>query len=245
MSHDFHYKLLKLYSDIWARGHCHVVMSGQQNLEGNQKRRRIYIVSHPTTFDLPMLVHIAENRFYVVVYQDPFNHPIAGWIFRNVGFPKLEPGKGEQMIEESCRLIRENHPLVYSLKGYGVDFGEDVKPRTGGIRIAHRAEADIYPVHLMIEPNKMIFKYYKDRKGGVFPYTIFKKTLYFASFGTPLRYEEYARNRMSYEEFQAVAHRIDEDFQKTQKRLEGELEANAQMYAKMKKRGGADKQVIL
>jgi len=245
MSHDFHYKLLKLYSDIWARGHCRVMMSGKRNLEGNQQRRRIYIVSHPTTFDLPMLVHIADNRFYVVVYQDPFKHPIAGWIFRNVGFPKLEPGKGESMIEESCRLIRDNHPLVYSLKGYGVDFGEDVKPRTGGIRIAHHAKADIYPIHLMIEPNRMIFKYYKDRKGGVFPYTIFKKTLYFVTFGTPLRYEEYARGQMSYEDYQAVAYRIEEDFQKTQQRLEGELEAKAETFAKMSKRGGADARVIL
>ena len=59
MSHAGYFKLLKFYSDIWARRHCRVVMSGQQNLDNNQDRRRIYIVSHPTTFDLPLLVHIS------------------------------------------------------------------------------------------------------------------------------------------------------------------------------------------
>ena len=244
MRNTFYFKLLKLYSDIWARAHCRVVLSGEHNLENNQERRRIYIVSHPTTYDLPMLAHIARNNFYVVVYKDPFNHPLAGWLFRNIGFPKLDSDNSDQMIEESCRLIRENHPLVYSLKGYGVDFGHDVKPRTGGIRIAHRAQADIYPVHLMIEPNKMIFKYYTNRKAEVYPYTIFKDTLYFATFCEPLRYPEYTRQNMDYEDFRKIAYQIESGFQKTQKRLEKELanRPDPQQFGK-RKRGGSVKQV--
>lgn len=244
MSNTFYFKLLKLYSDIWARAHCRVVLSGEHNLENNQERRRIYIVSHPTTYDLPMLVHIARNNFYVVVYKDPFKHPIAGWLFRNIGFPKLEDDNADQMIEESYRLIRENCPLVYSLKGYGVDFGQDVKPRTGGIRIAHGAEADIYPVYLMIEPNKMFFKYFKNRKGEVYPYTVFKDTLYFATFCKPLRYERYGRENMGYEEFRKIAYRIEAEFQAIQERLEQELASNQDLHQNgRRKRGGSAKQV--
>jgi 1-acyl-sn-glycerol-3-phosphate acyltransferase len=246
MNSSFYFKLLKLYSNIWARGHCRVVMSGEHNLENNQERKRIYIVSHPTTFDLPMLAHVAKNNFYVVVYKDPFNHPIAGWLFRNIGFPKLESDNADQMIEESCRLIRENHAIVYSLKGYGVDFGQDVKPRTGGIRIAHCAQADIYPVHLMIEPNKLMFKYYTNRKGEVYPYTVFKDTLYFVSFCKPLRYTEYARTNMDYEAFREVSYAIESEFQETQKRIEQELPAHLDVYADgRRKRGGSAKKVYL
>lgn len=246
MSNTFYFKLLKIYSDIWARAHCRVVLSGEHHLENNQERRRIYIVSHPTTYDLPMLAHIARNNFYIVVYQDPFKHPIAGWLFRNIGFPKLDTGNGDQMIAESCRLIRANHPLVYSLKGYGVDFGQDVKPRTGGIRIAHGAQADIYPIHLMIEPKKMIFKYFKKRRGEVYPYTVFKDTLYFATFCKPLRYPDYARENMGYEEFRKIAYRIETEFQATQKRLEQELTSNQDLHQNGKrKRGGSARQVIL
>jgi 1-acyl-sn-glycerol-3-phosphate acyltransferase len=244
MSHAGYFKLLKFYSGIWARGHCRIVMSGMQNLENNQDRKRIYIVSHPTTYDLPILVHIAKNNFYVVVYKDPFEHPVVGWLFRKVGFTKLDPSNSEQMIRESCRLIESKNPLIYSLKGYGVDFGEDVKPRTGGIRIAHRSEADIYPIHLMIEPDKMIFKYYKDRKGGVYPYTIFKDTLYFVTFYKPLRYSDYAKENMTYEEFQDVAYGLEADFQATQKRIELELAEKADNYLNVKKRGGAATQVL-
>ena len=245
MSSNFHYKLLKLYSDIWARMHCRVVLSGDHHLENNHKRRRIYIVSHPTTYDLPMLVHIARNSFYVVVYKDPFKHPLAGWLFRNIGFPKLEPDNGDQMIVEACSLIRDNKPLVYSLKGYGVDFGQEVKPRTGGIRIAHRARADIYPVHLMIEPNKLDFKYYKNRNGEVYPYTVFKDTLYFATFCEPLRYEDYARENMDYEAFRKVAYLIESEFQKTQARLEQELVNSPELSNGAKRKwGGSSRQVI-
>jgi 1-acyl-sn-glycerol-3-phosphate acyltransferase len=243
MSNRFYFRLLQLYSDIWARMHCRVVISGEHHLENNHERRRIYIVSHPTTYDLPMLVHIARNDFYVVVYEDPFKHPIAGWLFRHIGFPKLEPDKADQMIAEACSLIRENHPLVYSLKGYGVDFGHDVKPRTGGIRIAHGAQADIYPVHLMIEPNKLIFKYYKNRKGEVYPYTIFKDTLYFATFCKPLRYEDYARETMDYEAFREIAYRIESEFQVTQARLEQELVDNPDLHRRRWKWGGSSVRV--
>jgi 1-acyl-sn-glycerol-3-phosphate acyltransferase len=245
MNNSFYFKLLKLYSDIWARTHCRVVLSGEHHLQNNQNRRRIYIVSHPTTYDLPMLVHIARNSFYVVVYKDPFKHPIAGWLFRNIGFPKLDSENADQMIEESSRLIRQNHPLVYSLKGYGVDFGEDVKPRTGGIRIAYGAQADIYPIHLMIEPNNMIFKYYKNRKGEVFPYTIFKDTLYFATFCKPLRYEDYAKDTMDYEAFRKIAYQIESEFQRIQGHLEQELVNKAELHGGGKrKRGGSPKQVL-
>lgn len=229
MSSKFYFRLLQLYSDLWARMHCRVLISGEHHLGNNQERRRIYIVSHPTTYDLPMLVHIARNEFSVVVYQDPFKHPIAGWLFRNIGFPKLEPDNGDQMIAEACSLIRENKPLVYSLKGYGVDFGQEVKPRTGGIRIAHGAQADIYPVHLMIEPNKMIFKHYQNRKGEIYPYTVFKNTLYFATFCEPLRYEDYAADHMDYESFRKIAHQIESTFQEIQARLEQELVNNPEL----------------
>jgi len=245
MSSKFYFRLLQLYSDLWARMHCRVVMSGEHNLENNQERRRIYIVSHPTTYDLPMLAHIARNEFSVVVYRDPFKHPIAGWLFRNIGFPKLEPDNGDRMIAEACSLIRENKPLVYSLKGYGVDFGQDVKPRTGGIRIAHGAQADIYPVHLMIEPNKMIYKYYRNRQAEVYPYTVFKNTLYFATFCEPLRYEDYAEDHMDYEAFRKIAFQIESRFQEIQARLEQELLNDPELREGAKpKRGGSRRRVF-
>jgi 1-acyl-sn-glycerol-3-phosphate acyltransferase len=240
MNHGFYFRLLRIYSDIWARQHCRVVISGEENIASAPSSKRIYIVSHPTTYDLPLLVHMANNNFYIVVFQDPFAHPLVRWVFEGSGFLKLTSTNSEATIQESRRLIEEKNPLIYSLKGYGVDFGEDVKPRTGGIRIAHYAGADIYPLHMMIEEGKMIFKNYKDRKGGVYPYTIFKDTLYFATFLKPLRYSEYAKDNMQYEDYQKVAHDIDSRFQEAQSRLQQDLKDRPEYYRGLKRRGGSD-----
>jgi 1-acyl-sn-glycerol-3-phosphate acyltransferase len=243
MSHTSYFKLLRVYSDIWARRHCRVIISGEEHIASNAGENRIYIVSHPTTYDLPLLVHMAKNSFYIVVYADPFAHPIVRWVFQGAGFLKLTDTNGEAIIRESSRLIQAKHPLIFSLKGYGVDFGEDVKPRTGGIRIAHSARAAIYPVHMMIEEGKMIFKYYRDRKGGEYPYTVFHDTLYFTTFLAPLRYEEYAKKDMAYEDFREVAHDIDARFRETQSQLQQGLKEKAEYYRRLKRRGGADHRV--
>lgn len=245
MSHQGYFRLLQFYSDVWTRAHCRVIIGGEQHLASAGARHRVYIVSHPTTYDLPVLAHISKRNFYVVVAEGPFAHPLVGWLFRNTGFPMLKSDNSEEVIQESLRLMDTGAPLIYSLKGYGVDFGEDVRPRTGGIRIAHLAGADIYPVHLMIEQGKMIFKYYRDGKGGVYPYTIFWNTLYFATFCEPILYADYAREAMRYEDYREIAFRINEVFNQTQAKLETDLKENAARYRRMRRWGGVSKRVLL
>ena len=245
MSHQGYFRLLQFYSDVWTRAHCRVIISGEKHLAAADGRPRVYLVSHPTTYDLPVLAHISKRNFYVVVAEGPFAHPLVGWLFRNTGFPKLGSDNSEEVIRESLRLLHTGAPLIYSLKGYGVDFGEEVRPRTGGVRIAHLAGADIYPVHLMIEQGKMIFKYYRDRKGGVYPYTIFWNTLYFATFCEPIRYADYAGEAMRYEDYREIAFRISEVFDQTQARLESDLKQNAARYGRLRRWGGASKRVLL
>jgi 1-acyl-sn-glycerol-3-phosphate acyltransferase len=245
MSHQGYFRLLQFYSDVWTRAHCRVIIDGEKHLAGGGARHRVYIVSHPTTYDLPVLAHLSKRNFYVVVAEGPFAHPLVGWLFRNTGFPMLKSDNSEQVIQESLRLMHSGAPLIYSLKGYGVDFGEDVRPRTGGIRIAHRAEADIYPVHLMIEKGRMIFKYYRDRKGVVYPYTIFWNTLYFATFCEPLRFSDYAKPGMLYEDYQRIAFQINDLFNRTQAGLERDLEENSARYRRMRRWGGAPRRLPL
>jgi 1-acyl-sn-glycerol-3-phosphate acyltransferase len=245
MTHKGYFRVLQFYSEVWARAHCRVLISGREHLAGRGGRHRVYIVSHPTTYDLPVLAHLSRDNFYVVVAEGPFAHPLVRWLFRGTGFPMLRSDNSEEVIRESLRLMDTGAPLIYSLKGYGVDFGEDVRPRTGGIRIAHLAGADIYPVHLMIEQGKMIFKYYRDGKGGVYPYTIFWNTLYFATFCEPIRYEDYAREGMRFEDYREIAFRINDVFNRTQAGREQELEDNGSRYRRMRRWGGVGKRVLL
>jgi len=242
MSHAGYFRILKLYSDAWARRHCRVVLSGEENLAGAGDRPRLYIVSHPVTWDLPMLAHLGRNNWYVIVDKGPFAHPVVKWLFRGSGFLKLEGGNADEVIRQAGAIVASRQPLIVSLYGYGVDFGEKVRPRTGGIRIAHVAKADIYPVHLMIEEGKRIMKDFRNRKGEKFPFSVFHDTLYFATFCPPLRFADWSREEMSYEDYTRIAFTVEETFQEREKAITADIQAGR--YDGLPRRGGADRQVL-
>jgi len=243
IKHKAYFRLLKVYADIWSRRNCRVIMSGEERIDTS--RPRVYIVSHPTTWDLPLLVHISRRNFYIVVAEGPFAHPLVSWIFNSAGFYKLTKENSTRVIEKTCSRVRDGNPLIYSLKGYGVDFGEDVRPRTGGVRIAHLAGADIYPTHLMIEEGKRYFKYYKKSETESYPYTLFNDTLYYVTFLPPLRYEDYGKPEMTYEDYKGIAYSLEERFQASQKDIEERMKADPEYYDGLKRKGGSPKQVIL
>ena len=243
-THAKYFKLLKIYADFWARHNCSIMLSGEENIHTD--RPRIYIVSHPTTWDLPLLVHISRRNFYIVVAEGPFAHPLVSWIFHHSGFFQLTKGNSQKVIEETGRLVENGNPLIYSLKGYGVDFGEDVRPRTGGIRAAHLAQADICPIQLMLENDeKRIFKYYNKSKTESYPYTVFHNTLYFVTFLPSLRYEDYAKENMTYEDYKKIAFSIEDSFTKSQDEIRQRMKADSEFYKKIKRKGGSKKQVTL
>lgn len=245
MSHAAYFGLLRIYADIWCRTHCRVVLAGEEHLADVVRRPRVYVVAHPTTWDLPLLAHLSRRNFYVVVADGPFASPLVRWLFRGAGFLKLGPENSEEVIGEAVRRTAAGTPLIYSLKGYGVDFGEDVRPRTGCIRIADAAGADIYPVHQMIEPGKMFFRYYKDRAGKSYPYTMFRDTLYFNTFLPPLRHADWSRPGMGYEDYRRIAYAIEDSFVKTRGEIEGDMAVRPDHYRRMPRWGGSPRRPIV
>lgn len=245
MSHAAYFGLLRLYADIWCRANCRVVLAGEEHLAGAAGRRRVYVVSHPTTWDLPLLAHLSRRNFYVVVADGPFASPLVRWLFGGAGFLKLGNDNSEQVVQDAARLAAEGNPLVYSLKGYGVDFGEDVRPRTGCIRIADLAGADIYPVHQMIEQGTMFFRYLRDRAGKSYPYTMFTNTLYFSTFLPPLRHEDWSRPGMSYEDYRRIAYGIEDSFVRTRESIERDLADRAPYWRAQKRRGGSPRRPLI
>lgn len=243
MGHAFYFSLLKKYADIWARHNCKVILSGEEQI--NPARPRIYIVSHPTTWDLPMLVHISKKNFYIVVADDPFAHPVVSWLFTNSGFFHLTKETSDKVIEDTSKCVKDGKPIIYSLYGAGVDLGESVPPRTGGIRAAHLAGADICPIHLMLEEGKSVFKYYNKSKTESYPYTVFNNALYFASFLPTIRYTDYAKNNMSYEDYKEIAFSIEKSFNTSQKNIEDINKTIPEYYRNLRRKGGLKKSVLL
>jgi len=245
MSHAAYFGLLRTYADIWCRTHCRVVLAGEEHLAGAADRPRVYVVRHPPTWDLPLLAHLASRNYYVVVADGPFANPLVRWLFAGAGFLKLGADNGDEVIAEAVRRVKDGSPLVYSLKGYGVDFGEDVRPRTGCVRIADAASADIYPVHQMIEKGTMYFRYFRDRAGKSYPYTMFRNTLYFNTFLPPLRHAAWSRPGMTYEDYRRIAYAIDDSFRAMQSGIERDMAARPQCYRRMRRWGGAPRRPLV
>jgi 1-acyl-sn-glycerol-3-phosphate acyltransferase len=250
MREEFYFKILRLYSDIWVRRHGRVILSGLEHGEAVQGRRRVYIGPHPTTYDVPLVIHTAKNNLYFIIAEGPFVHPLVGRIFQGAGFVKLNYDRPRQAIQEAVELVSSGKPMLCSMYGYGVDFGEGVPPETGAIRIAHQAKADIVMTFLMIEEGKRIFKWYRDSNGDLYPYTYFKDSFFFLSFAKPIRYEDYSKNldtpsvKKKNAEYARIAQQIHSQFKAMEAAQLKDLEERPEYYSSLKRRGGADTRIV-
>jgi 1-acyl-sn-glycerol-3-phosphate acyltransferase len=250
MREKCYFKILQIYSDFWARRHGKVILSGLENVEAVQGRRRIYIGLHPTTYDVPLLIHTAKNNLYFIIAEGPFVHPLVGRLFQGAGFVKLNYCRPRQAIQEAVDLVSSGKTMLCSMYGYGIDFGEDVPPETGAIRIAHQAKADIVPTIPMIEEGKRIFKWYRDSKGNLYPYTYFKDSFFFLSFAEPIRYEVYAGKldtpsvKKKNAEFTRMAQQIHATVKGVEAAQRKDLEERSEYYNSLKRRGGVDTRIV-
>ena len=93
----------------------------------------------------------------------------------------------------------------------------------------------------MIEEGKRIMKGFKDVSGQNHPFTVFHDTLYFATFCAPVRYEDYARDSMTYEDYKAIAYGLETTFNDMEKKIRGDLAAGH--HDGMPRRGGASTRI--
>ncbi len=249
MSEDFYFKIIQMYSDFWVRRHGRVIVSGLEHVEAVRGRRRVYIGPHPTTYDVPLLVHTSKHPLFFIIAEGPFVHPLVGRLFKGAGFVKLQYSRPRQAIQDSVELVSKGKPMLCSMYGYGVDFGEDVPPETGAIRIAHQAKADIVPALLMIEEGKRIFKWYRDSRGILYPFTYFKDSFFFLTFNEPIRYEEYRKNldtpsvKKKNAEYARMSRGIHKLFKQTEAAQHRDLAERPKYYDSIPRRGGIDTRI--
>ena len=245
MKETTNFKLLRWGAGIWVRRHCHVIYFGLENLNPNKEENRIYIIDHPTTYDAFVLLHISEEPVCFVMLEEVFDYPLIGKMLANAGNIPLGKGKGDEAIERAVEAVKKKIPLLYALKSRQSVSGGNLRPRTGGIRIAHAAKATIYPLCLMTEDGTRIVKEFwgPDLKKRL--YSKFSKTLYLANFCKPISHEEYARENMTYEDYQKVAFRINNTFDEEKKRVSQRLEDEKEYFSRLKKTGGAEKRITM
>ena len=235
--------ILRMYSTAWMRSRCRVVIDGIQHLPRDPSQRRTYIVlNHSTTYDLVALMHISARRFSVVMDEGAFNVPVIRHIFAGAGFIPLVKTDSARAVDTAVREIRAGMPVLMSLTDGAATIGGEERPRTGGVRIAHLADAAMYPVFVMVEENKKLHRSLKGVDGKTHPFTTFRDTVYIVDFLPPILPGVFGRAE-TYESYAALALRMKAMADAEKKKYERELADPNGRFAGLPRTGGTSQRI--
>ena len=240
---DACFSILRMYSMAWMRSRCRLVIEGKENLPTDLTLPRTYIVlNHSTTFDLVALMHISASRFSVVMDQGAFMTPVVRHLFHGAGFIPLDKADSGQAVVAAVQKIGAGVPVLMSLTDGAATLGGEERPRTGGVRIAHRAGAVMQPVFVMVEEDRKLNRMLKGVDGSSHPYTTFRNTIYVVAFLPPIPPEVFGPDE-SYESYTGLAQRM-KAMADAEKQKYTRLLADPQgVFAGMRRRGGASERV--
>jgi 1-acyl-sn-glycerol-3-phosphate acyltransferase len=228
----------------WVRKKCKVLYYGLENIANNKNERRVYISNHPTTFDVHLLLHMSETIIYTFIDAAAYSIPGLGLLLSGAGYIKFVKGKGPKAMERAIEYIEHHKPFLQTLRTGEAILGDVSKPRTGGIRIAYQARANIYPHFLMMAGGKKITKQFRGMDFKLHPLTCFDNILYFVKFLKPIPYEEYAKEKMTHRDYQNIANRIGELFEHEKQKTLTMLKDEDEYFSKLERTGGADYRIL-
>jgi len=201
--------------------------------------RRVYVIlNHSTTYDIVALMHISKRPFVIMMDKGAFTFPVIGHVLRRAGFVPLDKDNSAAAFDACVGAVLEGNPLVISLHEGDSTIGKFGPPRTGGLRIAHRTGAAIYPIYLKVEDAKIRHLSFKGINGATYPYTTFRNAIYCIEFLKPVTLESlpaepcHADFRRLADELDLERVRMDGLYAKTMRQREVEL-------AESRRRGGS------
>jgi 1-acyl-sn-glycerol-3-phosphate acyltransferase len=233
------FMIMRAYSTIWMRTKARVVVKGLDDLppRGRGERRVYILLNHSTTFDIVALMHVSKEPFAIMMDKGAFNFPLIRHILRGAGFIPLDKEDSGPAVEACAAALEEGRPLLISLHEGDSTLGDWGKPRTGGIRLAHRTGATLYPIFLKVEDDRIRRLSFRGVNGTEYPYTTFKNSFYFIEFLKPVDLSGLPREP-GYQDFFAIASGLDAQAEEVEARYEAYLEDNRERFAPLRRRGG-------
>lgn len=204
------FNILHIYSTLWMRFRSRVIVEGLENLSPDRKsERRVYLlINHSTTYDIVALMHIVKKPFVILMDRGAFTFPVIRHILHGARFIPLDKEDSNVAVAQSIEETKNREPFVISLHDGTSTLGRWGRPRTGGVRIAHLADAKIIPVFLFVEPDKIRHLSFKGVNGVEYPYTTFNDTRFWVKFLPPVVLDDLPKDA-SYEDYKQVADQLD------------------------------------
>jgi 1-acyl-sn-glycerol-3-phosphate acyltransferase len=239
MAFNIPFKIMSLYSTIWMRAKARVIVKGLDDLPPRKKgEKRVYLLlNHSTTFDVVALMHVSKEPFAILMDRGAFTFPIIRHILRGAGFIPLDKNDTKPCVAACIETVDSGRPLLISLHDGDSTLGDWGKPRTGGIRIAHKTGAKLYPIFLKVEDDRIRRLSFKSSNGTEYPYTTFKNTFYFIEFLKPIDLSGIPA-LASYEEYFEIAKALDAEADRIEARYAAFLADNRERFAPLRRRGG-------
>jgi 1-acyl-sn-glycerol-3-phosphate acyltransferase len=240
MALNIPFKIMSVYSTIWMRAKARVVVKGLDDLPPRKKgEKRVYLLlNHSTTFDIVALMHVSKEPFAILMDSGAFTFPVIRHILHGAGFIPLDKTDTKKAVASCIDTVNSGRPLLISLHDGDSTLGDWGKPRTGGIRIAQRTGARLYPIFLKVEDERIRRLSFKGTNGTKYPYTTFKDSFYFIEFLKPIDLSSLPP-QPSCEEFFEVAKSLDAKAVQVEARYETFLADNRERFAPLKRRGGS------
>lgn len=237
---DIAFKIMSIYSTIWMKSKARVVVKGLDELPRRKRgERRVYVLlNHSTTYDIVALMHVSKEPFVILMDGGAFTFPIIRHLLHGAGFVPLDKKNSKPAFESCVKAVESGKPLLISLHGGDSTHGDWGKPRTGGLRIARKTGAKVYPVFLKVEDDRIRYLKFKGINGTEYPYTTFKNTFFFIEFLKPVDLS-YLPEDAPYESYFEVAKKLDEELERVEARYEAFLSENKERFAPLRRRGGS------
>ncbi len=236
-----HFMMIRnLVCSNWVKKNAKVIVNYDKEIVNSPKR--VYIVNHPTTYDFFTLMHLAKNSFYLPIDHKAFDVPIVGYFLHNAGFLPVykKREKNSEIISNMIEKSKKGFPILNSIRSTVLASGELSKLRTGGAVIADLSKADIIPLHIYVEKERLVKNFLITAKFKKAPIFKFHNALVFVSFLKPLKWKDYHKDNMTKDDYYNITEKIDILFNMQDEKIEKDLKENKSYYDSIERKGGSD-----
>ncbi len=153
----FYYFIVGLCG-IFLRIWFNLKIEGRENIP--KGKNFVYASNHRSYADPVLIAMAGKGRFGFMAKAELFEKPAFAWLIRNLGAFPVERGKGDsEAIDRAITTVKEEHKnLLIFPEGTRSKDGRVGKGKTGVALVASKAGADVIPVGISFEGEKLHFR---------------------------------------------------------------------------------------
>jgi len=205
------YRFLKIILYIALRLFFRIRFSGEGTIPRGPK---IYVVNHPTVFDLfPILALVKNDFIHVLIEEQIWSFALARFFMKISNQVCLKTGiRFQESMEDSLFLLKNGHSIVMSPEGGRTHPDEKARGRKSVVRMLFEAKVPVLPVGVWLPKRNIIIKdVHYDFQGSQYVdkahFPRFR-TRYGTVFGEPIFFNEFFSRDLTADQYQKIADRI-------------------------------------